>query len=156
MATNQPTWEFVRNLGDVSAPLEHGGLFLYRDASNVYGYEMTRLVSIGRNKIQMHHVYLGRCKVVEGYLVPYAYEKDWPFEPSAYQEWFAKSLDAVSECFGVETEELVAMLGSEDGLLRAHAYRMVLDYHGWDNGDGYPEEMSRRDAKRRFSKELSQ
>ena len=39
---SQPTWEYVTNLGDAS-PIDNGGLFVYRDTTGVYGYELEKL-----------------------------------------------------------------------------------------------------------------
>lgn len=39
---SQPVWEYITNLGDAS-PVDHGGAFVYRDKTGVYGVELEHL-----------------------------------------------------------------------------------------------------------------
>lgn len=145
MTTRQPEWKFVANLGDAS-PVDHGGLFIYEDATGVYDAEMERLERESDrddSKFTIHRVCLDRCKEVQGerdkpYLVPYRYEPTWPHPLPDYEEWFADDLDRVAESMGTTERVLRDQLCSDDSKARAEAYRCILDYHGWENGDEYP------------------
>lgn len=39
---SQPVWKYLGNLGD-RHPIEYGGLFVYKDTTGVYGFEMEKL-----------------------------------------------------------------------------------------------------------------
>ena len=149
MSTAQPVWKFRANLGDAN-PLDHGGLFVYEDETGVYGFEAEHVESPDdeNGALTVHRVLLGRCKVLQGYLVPDAYQEDWAHPLPDYREWFNDSLEDVARSMGMP--DLRAMLCSEDGIERAHAYAAVYDYHGWDNGDGDPLTLTRAEAEARY------
>ncbi len=55
---------------------------------------------------------------------------------------------------GTTEEALVALFCSEEALERAQAWRMIGEYHGFDNLDSSPLTMTREEAKARYAKEL--
>jgi hypothetical protein len=66
--TAQPKWRCIANLGDVN-PLDHGGLFLYRDTTGQYDEEMEK-IELGDedpekgDEYLVFRVVLDRCQVV--------------------------------------------------------------------------------------------
>jgi hypothetical protein len=166
MTMAQPSWEFVSNLGDAT-PIDHGGLFLYRDASegSPYGFEMERLERSSDSEDEedekatwiIHRVCLDRQKLVRHgptnvYLVPYNYQPDWPHAISSYPEWYVDKLDDVSHCIGSSRIELEQALCSEDGALRAWAYEAIASYSGWENFDSEPLTLTRDEVEERYTK----
>lgn len=159
VAARQPVWELVANLGD-AAPLDHGGLFVYRDASGVYPPEMERCEQVTEedgSPLELRRVCLERCTyTVEG--VPAPFESpvgvlsDNRFHPGL-AAWFAGDLGAVASYVGAPVAELRAGFCSDDPVTRAEAYRAVLDYHGWENGDSYPRVITRAEAEVRYGDE---
>jgi hypothetical protein len=61
-------------------------------------------------------------------------------------------LSNICETMDVEESELVGMFCSDDPIQRALAWRMVGDYHGWDNLDSYPMVLGFKDTSRRLEK----
>lgn len=166
---SQPNWEFVTNLGDAS-PLDSGGLFLYRDITGVYGFEMERLERDGEEdgdendppaRWLVHRVCLDRQKLVRHetsvYLVPHSYNAEtYPHAVSSYPEWYVDSLDSIAATMGTSRVELETALCSEDGAQRAWAYQCLADYHGWENFDSEPLTLSLEEVEERYIKgELS-
>ena len=90
------------------------------------------------------------------WLVPASYAPDWPHVVSQYQEWFTDSLpDVESAC---DFSDLREALCSADPVKRAQAYRAILDFHGWTNGDAYPVKIERKEAEEmadRYLKEIA-
>lgn len=138
---SQPKWVFVENLGDVD-PLEHGGLFVYRDETGVYPPEMELLETDGK-QFEIHRVILDRCTFINGVL------SDNKFHPEM-DAWFADDLASVSSSMDYDLDELRSDLCSEDAVKRAHAYRAILGYHGWANGDREPRRLTRKEVKARY------
>ena len=167
---SQPIWEFVDNLGDAS-PLDHGGLFLYRDTTGVYGFEMEQVeradedengeeIEDGddeeKERWTVRRVGLDQCKLVRSeentfYLVSAAYQTDWPHPLPSYKEWFADDLTEIASTMGTTRGELETALCSEDGRLRAWAYQCIADHHGWDNFDSNPNTLTRAEVEERYT-----
>lgn len=143
--TNQPEWEFICNLGDAS-PLEYGGMFLYRDKTGTYSPELERCEPLENGKFEIRRVCLDRYKQVDGYLVPFKYEKDWNHPVHMYEPWFKESLN--------QYDGIVENLCSDDPKQLASAYMSIYDYHGWDNGDEYPLILTRDEVEKRYKEEL--
>lgn len=160
MATRQPKWEMIANLGDVS-PLDYGGYFVYRDTTGVYPAEAELLVVDDEgdedSTYTAYRVVLDRLKLVDGYLVPLAYDPSWSHPLERYDEWFHKELEAVASSIGSTKESLEALFTSDELAARALAYRAVGEYHGWDNFDDSPMTgMTRAEAKKRYGTDLKQ
>ena len=164
---SQPKWKCVANLGDAN-PLDYGGLFVYVDETGVYPPEMERLEipemecleiddeDAERPTYTAWRVCLDQCTFIDGIL------SDNPYHP-AHCAWFAttpekmkerpqdgRGLAAVADCMGREESEMIADLCSSDPIRLASAWREILDYHGWENGDSYPIHLNRSEARKRY------
>jgi hypothetical protein len=163
MATQQPVWKLIANLGDAH-PFDCGGYFIYQDQTGVYPPEGVLLVEptddadvddhdddqTGRYLV--YRFVLDRLKEVQGYLVPERYQPDWPHPVARYEEWFTDSLDRVANCF--DQPDIRENFCSADPLIRAWAYRAVGDYHGFENLDAYPGRLTREQVEEKFSADL--
>jgi hypothetical protein len=132
MDTIQPDWELIANLGDAD-PIEHGGVFVYRDRTGVYTEECEILEpdESGRARWTVYRFALDRCTLVDGVLSDNAYHPECG-------AWFDDDLAAVAGTFGVTLGSIQADFCSADPIRRAHAYRTVGKHHGWENLDEYP------------------
>lgn len=142
-------WKCVANLGD-KHPLDHGGLFVMIDTTGEYDPVIESIQPVECNGLvewERHWVSLDKCYYTNQVISDNKYHLDCP-------AWFADSLQAVCESagMGIEKDGLIALLCSDDPVQRAQGYRMVLDYHGWSNGDPYPYMMNRREAKERLKR----
>jgi hypothetical protein len=152
MATKQPKWELIANLGDVHY-LDHGGYFVYRDKTGVYPEEAELLVVGDSDEYTIYRFSLERLKMVKGFLVPIGYRPDWPHPVERYDEWFHEKLGDVADSIGTTKQELEKAFTSANPLERAHAYRAIGDYRGFENLDSYPlAHTSREEVARRYSK----
>ena len=145
MATNQPDWQVIAQLGDAS-PVDYGGYWILRDRTGVYAPEGRYLVSPDDDGApegwQLYRFSLDRCKVVDGYLVPFGYDAaTYPHPVSAYEEWFADDLAGIAACcdYPGGADGLRADLCAEDAIRRAWAYRAIGEYHGMGDLDHYPD-----------------
>jgi hypothetical protein len=160
MATTQPKWHCIAQLGDVN-PLDYGGYWIFEDATGVYPPEAEYLAvdddDDGRLRYTAYRFALDRCTYADGILSDNPYHPDHP-------AWFAKPeseratrpqdttyLADVAKSIGSDVGAVIAALCSDDPRERAHAYRAVGDYHGWDNLDSYPLQLSRTEARRRYA-----
>jgi hypothetical protein len=155
--TRQPDWKFVSNLGDAS-PVEHGGYFLYHDATGVYGYEaeLLRLVSDEMDpdaddaRWQVYRVCLERFKMVDGIMAPIGYEANWPHPLASYVAWFDESLSDVAETMGLGEKSIREQLCSDKGEDLALAYQSIAEFHGWANLDETPLTLTRAEVEARY------
>lgn len=145
----QPTWKFVANLGDVS-PLDHGGLFIFVDETGVYAPEIEKLERITDDdcdecddRYRVYRTVCEPCTHIDGIL------SDNRFH-SAYSAWFADELGQIASFVGLDTEALIEHFTSAEPIKQALAWQAVGDYHGWDNLDNYPLELSRAEAEQRL------
>jgi hypothetical protein len=162
--SQQPDWEFVANIGDAT-PFLHGGLFLYRDKTGVYGFEMEYLepppdeVDIDSKKARWRvwRVLLDKCTHIDGIV------SDNKFHPE-HPAWFAKPeseresrpqdttyLKDIVTFNGAEIGEFISMLCSDDIHQRGQAYRMIADYHGWENFDEDPLRLTKAEVEARYT-----
>ena len=170
--TNQPKWRCVANLGDVN-PVDHGGLFVFVDETGVYAPEMVLVEppnpydyddgELSANaKWLTYRVVLEPCTYVDGVL------SDNPYHPS-HCAWFATPeserinrpqdttyLSNVGASCDRFPFAIIEDLTSNDPIARANAWRAILDYHGWKNGDSYPNEYNRAEIEERCNRYLSQ
>jgi hypothetical protein len=152
--SGQPEWEFVANLGDVN-PFDYGGYFVHRDKTGVYPEEAELLVvddeESETSTYTVYGVVLDRLKMVDGYLVPFKYDSSWPHPVERYDEWFHEKLGDVADSIGTTKEELEEAFTSADPIIRADAYRVIGDYHGWENLDHDPlTSLSRAEVEERY------
>lgn len=153
----QPEWKFVSNLGDAS-PIEHGGYFLYHDATGAYGYEaeILQLVSDDMDadaddaRWQVYRVCLERFQMVKGYMVPIGYTAEWPHPLASYVEWFDESLADVAETMGLDEKSIREQLCSDKGEDLALAYQAIAAFCGWENFDHAPQTLTRAEVEARY------
>jgi hypothetical protein len=158
--SKQPEWEYLGNLGDAS-PLLHGGYFVYRDKTGVYDPQAELLVVENEDdapeemRYTVYRFDLPQCTYVEGVL------SDNPYHPECSAWFYAteaekkarpqdSNLDDLASSMGIEVDELIRLFCSDDPLERAEAWRMVGDYHGFENLDEYPMGFSREEIEQRY------
>ncbi len=140
---SQPQWELVAQLGDAT-PIEYGGYWIFKDATGVYPAEGEFLLideESGRGTVYRYS--LDKCTFIGGVLSDNYYHPDAP-------AWFADSLDKIADCNGIQPGALIALLCSDDIQERAIGWRNIGDYHGFDNLDSYPLDLSRKELKERY------
>ena len=150
--TNQPIWKLVANLGD-NDPIEHGGLFVFEDTTGVYPPEIELLEPPSDEfsdykeesnwspsaRWTVRRTVCEPCTYVEGVLSDNKHHQ-------SHAAWFADRVDSIADCFGMEASEFIRMITTGSVVERAEAWRMVGDYHGWDNLDSYPLELTHEKA----------
>lgn len=152
----QPEWEFIANMGD-KHPLDHGGYFIYEDATGVYEAEAALITPDEKGKkCEVLRINLERYKLVDGYLVPIRYDSTWPRPLKDYDVWFHRDLAGAADSIGATAIELEVGFTSVNPLVRAEAYRVMGDYHGWANFDAYPLILTMAEMKKKYRKELKQ
>ncbi len=158
---SQPQWKLIANLGDVN-PVDYGGYFVFVDETGVYGPEAELLLSPDDDDAPegwtAYRILLDRCTFVDGVL------SDNSFHPEM-SAWFAQSqaerearpqdttnLANVAACFSTDEESLITALCSDDPILRAQAYQMIGEYHGFENFDSDPwTSCNRADVEARYA-----
>ena len=140
----QPKWKLVAQQGDAN-PVEYGGQWIFEDRTGVYDPEIEVWIpGIGEEGGGIAFRWsLVRCSYVKGVLSANKFHPDHP-------EWFADSIKSVAASIGEEPDQLIQDLCGEDLNNRASAYIAIADYHGYDNFDSYPLEMTEKEAKRRY------
>lgn len=163
---SQPKWKLIANLGDRN-PIDYGGYFVYIDETGVYDPEAELLEVTNENDCEatewsVYRFSLERCTLENGILSDNKYHKD-------HAAWFAKPereraerpqdttyLKNVADCMGMELEALQAMFCSDNPIERAHAYRCVGEYHGFENLDSYPLTFTdRAEVEARYAEEIA-
>ena len=146
MKTQQPVWKLIANLGDAN-PLDYGGYFIYCDETGVYGPE-AELLTVQGKRYQVHRFCLERCHLFSALNTRKTVLADNPYH--AIPTWFADSLHGVAKFAGMRMDELVTLFCSANPLDLATAYRVVGDYHGYTNFDGYPECLAKAEVEHRY------
>ncbi len=161
--SNQPEWECIAQLGDMN-PIDHGGYWVFKDKTGVY-CEMGELLVVPEpdsgEKYIVYRFDLERCTWTPK-LFDMGVLSDNKFHPD-YPAWFAKPegekkvrpqdstyLSNICSFVDLELRELIGMFCSADPIQRAWAYQAIGDYHGFDNLDSYPLELSKREVKQRY------
>lgn len=139
--TDQATWRLLANIGDAS-PLDHGGYFVYTDETGVYPPEAELLEPLVDGKYELRRFILEPCTFVDGVL------SDNRFHPN-HPAWFADSLESIQESSDIGN--IVTLLCSTDPIDRATAWRAIGEYHGFENLDSYPVNLTKKEAKKRYS-----
>lgn len=134
---SQPKWKYIDNFGDVNF-LDYGGALLYEDATGIYPPELEVIQEPNEGEKEIYRVYR------------FSLDR---LEPDQ-EEWFHKDLSRAASCAGMDPDELREWFCSGDLRKRALAYMTVGDYHGYDNLDAYPLELTAKEAKKRYRKEL--
>ena len=168
---SQPEWKCVAQLGDAS-PTEFGGYWIFVDTTGVYPPEAEFLdvpteldhrsedepcpYANGANAVVRRFI-LEPCTYVDGVL------SDNPSHPEMCA-WFATTpeqmldrpqdgcglLDIADYC-GMTVGAVIAMLCSDNPISRAHVWRLLGEYHGFDNLDEYPLHLTAKEVEERYS-----
>jgi hypothetical protein len=147
---SQPRWKLLDNLGDAD-PLDYGGYFVYVDETGVYApeAELLEVIDDEEKRWEVRRFSLEPCTFQDGILSDNKYHPD-------HAAWFATPeecpkrkhiicyLSNVATACDIDLDELRGMFCSDDVLERAQAYRMVGQYHGFDNLDSYPQVFTDR------------
>ena len=154
----QPKWKFVCNLGDINV-IDNSGFFIYVDETGTYDPEGEMLIppmdDDSRQEWYIYRFALGRCIKLDGYLLPFAYQRDWPHDILKYEEWFAADLNDVAQCNGVSLEQLEDLFCSANPIDRAWAWRSIGEFWGFNNLDDYPLILSSEiEVRKRYQEEL--
>ncbi len=160
---SQPKWRFVASIGDVD-PVSYGGTLIFRDSTGVYCEEAASIQPSfdDDNNIYVYRFVLEKCTFINGVL------SDNKFHPE-HPAWFAKPesekatrpqdstyLSSPCSFCDVTYEDMVMRLCSDDPILRAMAYDDIGRYHGFENLDGYPLEMTAGQVRRKYRSALKQ
>lgn len=163
VGTRQPSWTCIANMGDVH-PIDHGGLFVYRDKTGVYTEE-AELLEVPNDESGVYTVYrfsLDKCTYIDGILSDNKFHPEhpaWFAHPEAARKERPQDTTYLSNIItycGGEVEDMVEAFCSDDPLRRADAYRAVGVYHGFDNLDMYPLTLSRSEVKKRYRTTIAQ
>lgn len=138
---SQPKWKCVANLGDVN-PIDHGACLVFIDETGVYPPEMELIEppyddSDGEKTWRVYRVVCEPCAYVDGILSDNPYHPDepaWFAGTPAMREKRPQDTCWLSDLCD-EMEDFIAMITSDDPIMRAHAWKAVFDRHGWENGD---------------------
>lgn len=155
---SQPIWNTVANLGDVN-PVEHGGLFVHMDTTGVYDPELEKIEPPVDDETTwtVYRVSLDRCTFENGIL------SDNKYHPES-MAWFGfrrkdrpqdSCITGCADSMGMEVDELIRLLCSDNPVELAQGYRCILDYWGWDNGDSYPLQLTKAEVEERCASRLS-
>lgn len=153
----QPAWKYETNLGDAS-PLEHGGKFLYVDATGVYPPELEVLEEpCEDDKKETYTIYrfsIDQCKIAEvdgrKILIPFGYDANWPHPVEDYEEWFSRDLDGVAAFTGEDIDKLRENFCSDDIKLRAMVHIDLGQYYGFSELDHCPSQLTWEEVKERY------
>lgn len=167
--SHQPKWKLLANLGDAN-PLDHGGYFIFTDETGVHEdeaewLEEPRIVDNSDNEetdiYEVRRFTLDRCSYVDGILSDNKFHRDhhaWFATPESEKvnrpqdTTYLSNLTAFMDS-EEQLEDLIRDFCSADSILRAGAYCVVGQYHGWDNLDSDPLIMSRQEAEERYCTE---
>lgn len=163
--TRDPNWKFTANLGDAN-PLDHGGLFLYVDETNVYPPELELLEEPPEDSkegnYEIYRVVLDQLKIVterddqdrnatHTYLVPASYTSSWPYPVSRYDVWFHERLADMAESADADVDELRREFTSDEPMVRARAYLAAIGHLGAHEFDQYKLVMTRTEVEARYT-----
>jgi hypothetical protein len=136
-------------------PIEYGGYWVFDDG-DCGSAELLIVPEEEGGKYLVYRFDLDRCTYVDGVLADNKYHPNIP-------AWFAKPESIRKErpqdttylknvALYCEFPEglLVRQFCSESLIDRAQAYRMVGVYHGFNNLDGYPLELTKLEIKTRY------
>jgi len=140
--------EIIANLGDEDF-ITFGGLLIVGPENDPEGWYVendmdynTDIESEYEATWMLYRFGIEKFKEVDGYIVPDAYEEDWPHPLPDYNQWFAKDILSIASFIGMEPEELVGMITSDDPVERGLFYEALIHYWGPDNVDSYPLQLN--------------
>jgi hypothetical protein len=148
---SQPKWKLVYAT-DYSA--------VFEDETGVYPPEMEIASEYEdrreRTRFMLHRFPLDPLKKVKRdgktYIVSWRWAPEWPHPIKDYEDWFIKDLGDVARSIGSTKEELINALTSEDPKELAWAYEAIGGYHGLDNLDSHPLDLSEKNLEERIEK----
>jgi hypothetical protein len=152
MTTNQPDWTLLANIGDVN-PLNHGGIFVFTDATGVYPPEVEIIEPDDDDEPAswtVHRFILDQCTLVDGVLSDNPYHPDHPAWFADKLQSFADKLQSVADSTHRGLSSLQAALCSDDVITRAFAYVDVARHFGLENFDESPLTLDRSEANERY------
>jgi hypothetical protein len=140
----------LTNLGDAT-PLDYGGYFVFGDETGIYPPEAELLEppdddtdpDAQHARWTVYRVVLEPCTDRDGVL------SDNPAHPEL-PAWFADSLSDIARSMDYPVARLRADLCGAAEIGRAHAYRAIASYHGWENFDSYPLTLTRAETVARL------
>lgn len=148
---SQPKWKLLWST-DYSA--------VFVDETGVYEPEMEIAQEYerkGKPRFQLYRFPLDKQKAVRRngrvYIVPAKWDETWSHPIHQYEEWFIADLADVASFIDGTEDDLIEGLISDDVNDRAAAYESIGGYHGFDNLDQYPHDLSEREFDRRKSNE---
>lgn len=133
----------VSGFGDLD-PIGYGGGFIFDYGEGRFQAELMEChYEDDPNRVYVYRYDLDQCSYENGVL------SDNPFHPD-HAAWWAKSIDAMAENVGMEPAELIRLFCSPDPMERSEAYWTIAQYHGPDELDPYPLELTAAEARRRY------
>lgn len=146
---SQPKWKLVANLGDVSW-LEHGGIFVYKDETEVYDPELEILWKHPEisNCYYSDRFVMEKCFYEKNILSDNEYHKDFP-------AWFADDINSICDLMDLDPDQFIKDICSDDILLRAWSWYAVYSHWGIDNLSGDSEELTGFEASNRFRHDMA-
>ncbi len=152
---SQPTWKNLWSTDCLALCVDETGVYPPKLAV-LEEYETKR----GTTRYQLYRVSLERQAIVEvtddddmvthRYLVPasIAARRDNLSHPiRVYEEWYVKDLAGIADTCDTTRDAIVAELCSEDPSHLAMAYDAIAGYHGWENFDSGPVDLTPSDVK---------
>lgn len=144
---SQPHWKMKHSLGDRG--------MIYEDTTGVYPpeaelweeYEDER----GKTRWLVYRFSLEQKSFYKGHVNPYDFHKrkDLPHPIGQYAEWYDKDLASVARSAGTTKTALIRGLTSKNIMDRFWAYESIAGYHGLDNFDSYPLNLSEKEFEKR-------
>lgn len=144
---SQPNWKLLNSLGD------RGNVYV--DTTGVYDpeaeiwedYEDER----GKLRFLVYRFSLERKSYYKGNVIPFDFHKrhDLPHPIGSYTEWFSKDLAKVASSAGTTRTALVRALTSDKPMDRLWAYESIAGYHGYENLDSDPLNLSEKEFEKR-------
>jgi hypothetical protein len=134
----------LANLGDVH-PLDYGGHIVYQikepNGRIIFQSEFWEEPLKLQTKPSYH-------KSVEPEDVYTVYR--WEIEPDAVKDLRWAKLESVADFMGANIEEFKASGRSKDPVERAHFYEAIGRHSGFENLDGYPMHLTRKEMEKRW------
>lgn len=143
---SQPHWKLYKSLGDIGN--------IYSDTTGAYPPEAEiwqEYDSDGQTRFQVYRFPLEQKSLHKGKIIPHGFHKrtDLPHPIDSYEEWFSKDLDQVARSCSTTKAVLAHALCGANVLKRFNAYYDIGSYHGFDNFDSYPLDLSEKELDKR-------
>lgn len=151
--TQQPEWELVANLGDVSFA-DYGGMLVYRDKTGVYQpeaevYEPGEETPDGEPNGGMVYRFVlepPRFRTNGRRNADGTYKRIW------HNEWWVKDLPSIARSYAQDSHRyLLKDLLSKYPVRLGMAYMDLIGYHGCFAYDQYPIELTEEEAQKRYA-----